>query len=107
MKDFNFQNAALSVNVTYRTDTIQTTGNLTVLNITGLPGLSSPQPFRDKKLQTAFLKLPYTIEAFVAFAKANKLQLVMSDANGANSVTLVTKWIHQVASGASDSDSGS
>lgn len=107
MKDLNFQNAAGSVNVTYRVDTIQTSGNLTVMSITGLPGLGTAQAFRDEKLQVAFLKLPYTMQAFIDFAKANKLQLVMSDTNGANSSTLVTKWQHQVAGGVSDSDSGS
>lgn len=107
MKDLNFQNALRTVNVTYRVETIQTSGNLTVVQITGLPNVGTAQVFRDEKLQVAFLKLPYTMQSFIDFARANKLQLIMTDSNGSNSVTLVTKWSHQTGGGVSDSDSGS
>lgn len=108
MKDLNFQNQIKSVNVTYRVSFIGsgTVGDFTIMQVTGLPNLSTPQSFRDEKLQASFKKLSYDLQSFIAFAQSNKLQLTMSDANGANSVTLVSKWQHQSRGFASSSDSG-
>lgn len=104
MKDFTFSNQFGSVNITYRTSLISTDGAFTVLVHPRLDD-DATKTFRDKKLAVNFQRLSYTVDAFVKFAKSNKLKLVMSDSTGANSVTLVSQFLQ--GKNVSDSDSGS
>lgn len=105
MKDLTFKDQNGSLNVTFRTSLISTTGAFTVLTINGLDPNNFTNTFREDKLATSFLKLPSTVDAFIKFATTNKLQLTMADSNGANSVILSRMW--NQGKNASDSDSGS
>lgn len=104
MKDFTFSDESGSVNITYRTSLIGTDGAFTILQHPRLDD-DPTKTFRDKKLAIAFKRLPYSVNAFITFAAANKLKLVMADSNGANSVILSRQWAQ--GHSASDSDSGS
>lgn len=94
MKDLNFSNQRGTVNVTYRTDLLGTSGNFTVHSISGLPANNDTPPAstRDKLLVASFSKLVYNVNSFITFATNNKLQLTVADPNGANLVILARKF---------------
>lgn len=89
MKDFIFTDPSESTTkVIFRTDLIGSNSNFTVHQITGLDIVPT---YQQKKvaLLKAFNRLPYNKQAFIEFATANGLDLVMQDTNGENSTILV------------------
>jgi hypothetical protein len=98
MKELTFRNQAGTVVVTYKTDLLGTAGAFTVHKIAGLESVP-PLTVRDKLLLKTFQHLTYTVDAFIRFAKINKLQLTVF--NQGTTTTLVGNFSD------SASDSGS
>lgn len=81
------------IRVTYRTDLISSNAkNFTVHQITGLEDINVDDDILKKGLYEEFKKLPYNLNAFIAFAEANYLELTIQDSNGANSEVLVVGY---------------
>lgn len=96
MKDLVFYGENLvfrsggQIRVTYRTDLISANArNFTVHQITGLEDLAVDDDILKKGLYSEFKKLPYNLDAFIAFAEANYLELTIQDSDGSNQETLV------------------
>lgn len=65
-------------------------GNFTVMSISGLNPQNLSNSFHQKLL-SQFRQLPYTVQAFVAFAQLRGLGLLVAEPNGSQSVTLVVE----------------
>lgn len=95
MKDLTFYGENLVfrsggvIKVTYRTDLIGGNRNFTVHQITGLEELNVEDDILKKGLYSEFKKLPYSLDAFIAFAQANYLELTSQESDGSGVQVLV------------------
>lgn len=105
MKDLIFANDSGSLNVAFRVDLMNSSGqNFTVYSITGLDEDVNASD-QDKAILGAFKRLPYNLGQFEQFAEDYGLSLTMADTDGSNSEQLVV-WDSIVDSSWADSTLG-
>lgn len=105
MKDLKFTNDSGNVNVVYRVDLMNSSGqNFTVYSITGLDE-SVTASDQEKAILGGFKRLPYNLGQFQQFAEDYGLTLTISDTDGSHSQDLVA-WDSIVDSSWADSRIG-
>jgi len=77
--------------VVFRIDSLNPTGNVTVMETYGLDDRSPATLDSQVKvdLVSAFKKIPHTMQDFIDFANDNQLELAIADTNGDNGLILV------------------
>lgn len=92
MKDLKFTNQAGTINVTYRTDLIDSlANNFTVHQITGIDPQDAISTLnaRERVMIGSFKKISYNLFQFIAFAEEWGLTLTASNTDGSASTIII------------------